>query len=100
MAAFSFTYAKITYHIVQIFDGGKFDVFDALQLDRQNLTCQIVLKQYNIYRCMVKDSNHPSKCFLSNTIFEESVFCKISPRQNLALYGIQFIKINVFIIFT
>ena len=34
------------YHIVQNFDGGRgggeFDVFDAFQLDHQNLTCQIV----------------------------------------------------------
>ena len=31
------------YRIVQNFDGGgEFDVFDAFQLDHQNLTCQIV----------------------------------------------------------
>ena len=29
------------YHIAQNFDGGNFDIFDAFQLDRQNLTCQI-----------------------------------------------------------
>ena len=33
--------SNISYHIVQNFDGG-FDVFDAFQLDRQNLTNQIV----------------------------------------------------------
>ena len=32
------------YRVVEKFDGGNFDIFDALQLDRQNLTCQIVLK--------------------------------------------------------
>ena len=30
------------YRIVQNFDGGNFDVFVAFQLDRQNLTHQIV----------------------------------------------------------
>ena len=28
--------------IAQNFNGGNFDVFDAFQLDRQNLTCQVV----------------------------------------------------------
>ena len=34
----------ILYHIAQNFDerGGNFDIFDAFQLDRQNLTNQIV----------------------------------------------------------
>ena len=40
--------------------GGGFDVFDAFQLDCQNLTCQVVGKQY---KCMVKDSVNPSKYF-------------------------------------
>ena len=63
------------YHIVQNFDGGNFDVFDAFQQDRQNLTRQIVVKQYSIYRCMgpsikifsVKNlqSRYPSKFPLS-----------------------------------
>ena len=30
------------YRIAQNFDGGNFDAFDAFQLDRQNLTRQIV----------------------------------------------------------
>ena len=51
------------YHIVQSFDEGNFDAF---QLDHQNLTSQIVQKQHSVYRCMVKDSDHPSKYFLSN----------------------------------
>ena len=53
-------------HIAQNFDGEKFDVVDVFQLDRQNLTRQIVLKQYSVYRCMVKGNNHPSKYFPSN----------------------------------
>ena len=32
----------LKYRIVENFDGGNFDVFDAFQLDRQNLTRQIV----------------------------------------------------------
>ena len=32
-----------------------FDIFDGFQPDRQNLTRQIVYKQYSVYRCMVKD---------------------------------------------
>ena len=31
-----------SHHIAQNFDGGNFDVFDAFQLDRQNLMHQIV----------------------------------------------------------
>ena len=34
---------------------GNFDVFDVFQLDHQNLTRQIIQKQYRVYRCMVKD---------------------------------------------
>ena len=56
----------VIYHIAQNFDGGNFDIFDALQLDHQNLTHQIVKKQYSVYRCMVKDSDHSSKYFQSN----------------------------------
>ena len=76
------------YCIMQHFDEGKFWHFDAFQPDRQNLTRQIVLKQYSVYRCMVKDSDHPSKYFSSN-IWRVSI-CQIppSPRQNFALYGI------------
>ena len=48
------------YRIVQ-----NFDVFDAFQLDRQNLTHQIE-KQHSIYRCIVKDSDNPSQYFPSN----------------------------------
>ena len=54
------------YCIAENFDKGNFDIFDAFQLDHQNLTHQIALKQYSIYRCMMKDSNHPSKYFPSN----------------------------------
>ena len=32
----------VGYHIAQNFDGRNFDVFDAIQLDHQNLTHQIV----------------------------------------------------------
>ena len=38
------------------------------------------LKQYSIYRCMVKDSDHPSKYFPSN-------IWRVSIHQNFALYG-------------
>ena len=54
------------YHMAQNFEGGNYEIFDAFQLDHQNLTYKIVLKQYCIYRCMVKDSDHSSKYFLSN----------------------------------
>ena len=56
--------------------GGNFDVFDAFQPDRQNLTCQI----FESVQCLVKDSDHPSKYFLSN-------ICRVSIRQNFLLYG-------------
>ena len=59
-------YPRYMYRIVQNFDRGKLDVFDAFKLDRQNLTHQMVLKQYNVYRCMVKDDNHLSKYFPSH----------------------------------
>ena len=42
----------------KILTGVYFDVFDAFQLDRQYLTRQILL---SVYRCIVKDSHHPSK---------------------------------------
>ena len=45
---------------MQTFDRANYDVFDAIQLDYQNLTHQIVVKQYTIYKCMVKDSDHLS----------------------------------------
>ena len=32
----------VNYRIAQNFDGGNIAIFDAFQLDRQNLTCQIV----------------------------------------------------------
>ena len=64
--------------------GANFDNFDAFRLDHQNLTRQIVLKRYSIYRCMVKDSDYPSKYFPSNIWrvhtyqnFPPSKFCAI-----------------------
>ena len=39
--------------------GVNFDVFDVLQPDRQNLTCQI----FKAIQCLVKDTDHPSKYF-------------------------------------
>ena len=36
------------YRIAQNFDWGNFDVFDIFQLDHQNLTGQIVYKQYSV----------------------------------------------------
>ena len=43
------------------------------------------LKQYSVYRCMVKDSEHPSKYFSSN-IWRVSI-CQNFPRKNFALYS-------------
>ena len=51
-----------TYRIAGNFDGGNFNVFDAFQPDRQNLTRQI----FKAIQCLVKDSDHPSKYILSN----------------------------------
>ena len=42
-------YNNLTYHIAQNFYGGKFDVFDALQLDRQNLTHQIIKNNTGVW---------------------------------------------------
>ena len=42
--------------------GGTFDIFDAFQPDHQNLTRQI----FKAMQHLVKDSDHPSKYFLSN----------------------------------
>ena len=72
----------VSYRIAGNFDGGNFDVFEAFQPDRQNLTCQI----FKSIQCLVKDSDHPSKYFVSN-------ICRVSirqnsPRQNFPLYGI------------
>ena len=50
------------YRIAGEFDGGNFDIFDALRPDRQNLTCQI----FKAIQCLVKDTDHPSKYFSSN----------------------------------
>ena len=44
------------------------------------------LKTIKVYRCMVKDNDHPSKYF--RQIFEKSVSIKISPCQNFVLYAI------------
>ena len=48
---------------MQNFDRENFDVFDVFQLDCQNLTRQIVVKQYSVYRCIVKDNDYLSKYF-------------------------------------
>ena len=42
--------------------GGNFDRFDVFQPDRQNLTRKIL----KAIQCLVKDTDHPSKYFLSN----------------------------------
>ena len=44
--------------------GGNFDIFDAFLPDHQNLTRQI----FKAVQCLVKDSDHPSKYFPSNTL--------------------------------
>ena len=41
---------------------GNFDGFDAFQPDHQNLTRQIL----KAIQCLVKDTDYPSKYFLSN----------------------------------
>ena len=74
-------YICTVYCITQNSDRGNFDVFDVFELDRQNLTHQIVLKQYSVYRYMVKGSNHPSKYVPSN-IWRVSI-CQNFPHQNL-----------------
>ena len=56
--------------------GGNFDVFDAFQLDRQNLTRQI----FKSIHCLVKDREHPSKYFLSN-IWRVSVHQNFPPSK-------------------
>ena len=63
---------------------GNFDVFDAFQPERQNLTHQI----FKAIQCLVKDTDHPSK--YSHQIFEKSASVKISPHQNFPLYGMSF----------
>ena len=42
--------------------GENFDVYDAFQPDRENLTCQI----FKAMQHLVKDSDHLSKYFPSN----------------------------------
>ena len=54
--------SKAAYRIAGNFDGGNFDIFDALQPDCQNLTHQI----FKVIQHLVKDSNNPSKYFLPN----------------------------------
>ena len=61
---------------------GNFDVFDAFQPDRQNLTRQI----FKAIQCLVKGTDHPSK--YSRQIFEKSASVKISPHQNFPLYTV------------
>ena len=46
---------------------------------------------FSVYRCIVKDSDYPSKYF--RQIFEESISVKISPCQNFALYSISYITL-------
>ena len=53
---------QVIYRIAGNFDGGNFDIFDAFQPDRQNLTRQI----FKVMHHLVKDSDHPSKYFSSN----------------------------------
>ena len=55
---------KATYHIAGNFDRGNFDVFDAFQPDRQNLTHQIFEAIH--VQCLEKDTDHLSKYFPSN----------------------------------
>ena len=72
---------KMSNRIVQNFDGGNFDVFDAFHLDRQNLTRQNNTVFTGVWRKTVTIHQN-----IFCQIFEESVSVKISPRQNFALY--------------
>ena len=55
----TYTYAQSsTISIISVGIAQNFDIFDSLQLDSQNLPCQ-----KSVYRCMVKDNDHPSKFF-------------------------------------
>ena len=63
--------------------GENFDIFTALQPDRQNLTCQV----FKAIQHLVKDSDHSSKYF---QIFEVSI-CQNSPHHNFPLYSNCFI---------
>ena len=67
--------------------GGNFEVFDAFQPDRQNLTHQI----FKAIQCLVKDSDHPSKYFCQ--IFEKLASVKISPVK-ISLYTVLVILQN------
>ena len=69
---------------------GEFDIFDAFQLDYQNLTHQIIKKQYTMHRGLWWKSVTIHRNIF-HQIFEESVSIKISLRQSFALYGINWI---------
>ena len=64
---------KFIYHIVQNFDEGNFDIFDAFQLDRQYFNLSNCLAFTSVY--IVKDCDHLSKYFPSN-------IWRVSIRQN------------------
>ena len=61
--------------------GGNFDVFDAFQPDRQNLTQQIFKAMHHL----VKDVTIHQNVF--RQIFEKSASIKISLHQDFPLYG-------------
>ena len=79
------SYLADKYHIVQNFDGGKFWRFWHFQARPSKFNLSNCFKKYSLYRCMVKDSNHPSKYFPSN-IWRVTIH-QNSPRQNFALYS-------------
>ena len=60
-------YCMYIIYIALNFDRGNHNFSDFFQLDSQNLTRW---KCYSIYRYMLKDSNHPSKYFPSNTLHQ------------------------------
>ena len=70
------------YSIVQNFDGGNFDFFDAFQPDCQTLTCKIFKASQRLQEKTVTIHQN-----ISHQIFEKSVSIKISPCQNFVLYG-------------
>ena len=69
------------YCIAQNFDGGKFWCFWHFpdRPSKFNLS-NCLKKQYSVYRCIVKDSDHPSKYFLSN-------IWRVCICQNFPLYS-------------
>ena len=79
------SHVVFTYHIAQNFDRGKFWHFWWFPATPSKFNLSIFKKHYSVYRCMVKDSDRPSKYFPSN-VWKVSMHQNF-PRQSFALYG-------------